>query len=219
MKAQKFFSFLLLVVNVMAFVSADDAAKPVVTLAAPASAKTQVVVSVDVDKIVEAANEFKAKRQEVEDKLKVQAKPLEDIQKNAQEKQAALQKNGEKIAQGAKDMTDAAKKALEDENKKHQEDLMKLSQEHQAKAQDFQGKAESARQDFVKFVQERIKAVAKELGIDLVVFPGVSLVVNDACDYTQKILEKLDADYAKKQPAKKPAEAAKSTPVAFAKKK
>ncbi|NBQ17340.1 OmpH family outer membrane protein [bacterium] len=212
----KFFSLLLLVLNVSAFV---NAAQPAATSHAMPSAKMTNVVSVDIDKLVEKADEFKAKREEVEAKLKVHAKPLEDIQKRVQEKQSSIEKNNAKLASGAKDMTEDAKKKINEENQKHQADIMQASQEHQGKAQEFQGKAETARQEFIKFVQDRVKEVAKGLGHDLIVFPGVSLVVNDSCDHTQKVLEVLNAEYAKKNAMKKPAAPAAAKPVAFAKKK
>ncbi len=214
MKAKKVFSLLLLVLNVSAFVNASEIGKKV-GASAPVTteAKQAVVVSVDVDKIVEKAEEFISKRKEVEEKLKVHAKPLEDLQKKVQEKQAAIEKNNTKLATGAKDMNEAAKKAVQDENNGHQTEIMKASQEHQVKAQEFQGKAETARQEFIKFVQDRIKQVARKLGIDIVVFPGVSLVVNESFDHTHKILEALNAEHEKKHEAKKSAMASAAKPA------
>lgn len=184
MNTSRFFSVALLlahlslVFNSSAMLSAKKVSDATPGTTSGVKSDMPMVVSVDIGKVINDAQEFQAKRKEIEDELKGQAKPIEDLQKKIQEKQ-------EKLSKGDKDMKDDAKEKLKKEIEDH-------SKEHMMHAQGFQMKAQAAEQKFVQIVQDRIKEVAKMLGFDLIVFPGASILVNDSFDKTDALIKKLN---------------------------
>lgn len=198
MKGSRFFNIMLLLAHAVVMFDASAmlgarkgaTAKPTTTNTSTARAN---VVSVDIGKVIAESTQFQEKRKEIEDDLKGQAKPIEDLQKKIQEKQEKLQK-------GAKDLSKDAKTKLEKEVADH-------SKEHMMHAQGFQMKAQAAEQKFVESVQARVKEVAKTLGYDIIVFPGASILANDDFDKTQELINKLNALHTPKKAttAKKPA--------------
>jgi Skp family chaperone for outer membrane proteins len=164
-------------------------AKAPVAAKAPITKNAPIVGHVDPQKIVAESKHLKAKSESIQTDLQKEAAPLEASQKSIQSKQAKLDKAGT-------DMKPEAKKKLEAE-------VQSDTQVHMMKAKAFQAKAQSKEQEFMKDFQDLLKTVAKDLGLDMLVFPGASVVANDDHDHTKAITEAIDKKHPVKPSAKK----------------
>lgn len=162
------------------------------------------IAFVDPYRALEMSDEWKSEQKRIQNDLQNQVKNYQRLEESFRTKQQELQNMGSAASESAR--------------KSKETELMKLQKEIMIERQVLEESSNQVMQEpqmkILKKIEETVGSIAREEGLDLVLGMGVVYASNKV-DLTQRVIDRMNADYAKVQ-AKKPG-AAKSTPASTAK--
>jgi outer membrane protein len=172
---------------------AQEAPKTTAPTTAPKSDFNNLKIAfVDPYRALEMSDEWKDEQKRIQAELQEQVKNYQKLEESFRAKQQELQNMGSAASESAR--------------KTKETELMKLQKQIMIERQVLEESSNQVMQEpqmkILKKIEETVNAIAREEGLDLVLGMGV-VYASAKVDLTQKVMDRLNADYAKAK-AKRP---------------